>query len=280
MNFMPVRQIEHAKAQRAVGQLALGFQREPDAPTRIKTFYQQGCLKARLPRSVVHGTCEAVLMNISGGVAGGDVLATSITLQPGAQVLVATQAAERIYRALNAVPAQITTSIRLEAGASLDYLPQETIFFDGFVLNRRMEIDLAPDAAFLAVESFVYGRQAMGEQVHEGRLRDAIRLRRNGVLQLAEMTRLDGDIAATLQRKSVGDGRMAMASLIYAAPNAAARLAPLRAALDGHMAGASIVEGILRARLLAPTAASLRNAVIAAIAVCRDGRALPRVWQG
>jgi predicted transcriptional regulator len=48
---------------------------------------------------------------------------------------------------------------------------------------------------------------------------------------------------------------------------------------SGLTAGASVIEGVVFARLLAP-AASLRNCVVAVLRACRDGRALPRVWQG
>jgi urease accessory protein len=95
------------------------------------------------------------------------------------------------------------------------------------------------------------------------------------------MTRLEGDIAASLGRKAVAGGRVAMACVIYAAPAAAGRLEAVRAALAGHegAAGASVMDGVLRARILAPSAISLRRCVIAVLNICRDGRALPRSWQ-
>jgi urease accessory protein len=278
MNFMPARLID-TPAQRAVGRLDLAFRRY-GAATRVEKFYQQGCLKARMPSPADLETLEAVTLNISGGIAGGDALSTEIALAEGARVVIATQAAERIYRALGPA-ARIATGIRLGAGARLDYLPQETIFFDGFALERSLEIDLTADARFLGVESFVFGRQAMGETVQDGHLRDRITLRRDRKLLFQDMTRLDGDIAAQLARKAVADGAMAAASLIYAAPGAADALPALRAALAGANAGASALGAeMIFARILAPSAISLRHAVIAACAACRGGRPLPRVWQG
>jgi urease accessory protein len=249
--------------------------------TRIKKFYQQGCLKARLPRPAEAETCEAVTLNISGGVAGGDALETAISLDPGANVCISSQAAERIYQALDEQPATIVTRINLGAGARLNYLPQETILFDGFALRRSLDIDIAADAGFLGVESLVFGRQAMGEIVTAGFLRDSITLRRDGVLVLRDMTRLDGDIAAILAREAVAGGRMAMAALIYAAPDAAACLDELRSMLAAQncVAGATVLDGVLRVRILAPTASSLRTCLIAALKICRGGRPLPRTWQ-
>jgi urease accessory protein len=278
MNFGAARKID-LPAQRAVGRLALAFRRD-GAATRVQKFYQAGCLKARLPSSVAADMLDAVTLNISGGVAGGDTLATEIALGAGARVCVASQAAERIYRALGA-PARIATTVRLGAGAVLDYLPQETIFFDRFALERSLEIDLAADASYLGVESFLFGRQAMGETVKMGWLRDRITLRRDGRLEFQDMTRLEGDIAARLAGRAVASGAMAAASLIFSAPGAVATLPALRAALADANAGASALGAeLIFARVLAPSAVSLRHSVVAALAACRGGRALPRVWQG
>ena len=128
MNFMPARSSENPAAQRARGCLSLGFKRDPAmARTRIERFYQEGCLKARLPRPV-GGLCEAITMNISGGIAGGDVLSTEIALGDGAACCVTSQAAERVYRALDFMPAEVSNRVRLGEGARLDYLPQGNDF--------------------------------------------------------------------------------------------------------------------------------------------------------
>ncbi len=276
MDVMPLRQT--LGAQRAVGQLDLAFRAHSDA-TRIQRFYQEGCLKARLPRARRRPTSEAVLMNISGGIAGGDALTTAITLAAGARVSVATQAAERVYRALRE-PASVTTHITLGLGARLDYLPQETILFDGFALSRALEIELAADASFLGVESLVFGRRAMGETLRAGSLRDRISLRRDGKLLLADFTRLDGDITARLRRPAVAAGAGALATVVYAAPDAAARLPAVRAALaQGGQAAATVLDGMIVARLLAPDAISLRSYLLAALRPLLDGRPFPRVWQ-
>ena len=269
-----------APAQRARGNLALKFQFAAGR-TRIATFYQEGCLKARLPRPVEPDICEAVLMNISGGIAGGDALSMAIRLDANTQACVAGQAAERVYRALGAEPARLRTALHVGAGATLHYLPQETILFDGFALARSLDIDLDENAQYLGVECLVFGRQAMGEIVRTGQLRDQVSLRRGGKLVFQDMIRLDGDIHATLARKAVANGAIAMASMIYACENASARLDEVRAAVQdrGCEAGATMFDGVLLLRLLAPSAARMRAGIGAALHVCRAGKALPRVWQ-
>ncbi len=64
----------------------------------------------------------------------------------------------------------------MAAGAAAEWLAQETILFDGCALDRRLDVELAPDSWFLAVEMLVFGRAAMGEVVREARLRDVIAL--------------------------------------------------------------------------------------------------------
>lgn len=275
MNFMPIRAME-AAPQRASGRLALAFAHD-GTQTRIQKLYQEGCLKARLPRPRDEKILEAVTMNIGGGIAGGDSLTTEISLHTGAAAAVTSQAAERVYRALGA-PSRIITTINLAAGAKFAHLPQETILFDGFALDRSLDINLAPTATYLGVESLIFGRQAMGETIRAGALNDRITLRIGGELVFQDMTRLHGDIAAQLARKAVADGGMAVASLIYTAPDAQARLPELRAALASGHAGASFFEGVIFARILAASANSLRKCLVAALQSL--GCVLPKVWQG
>lgn len=274
MNFVPARLDATVAPQRARGRLDLAFSHDGTC-TRLDRFYQEGCLKARLPRGP---GVEAVALNISGGIAGGDALDTALALAPHAAATFTTQAAERIYRALEA-PARIRTRLAAGAGATLHYLPQETILFDGFHLDRVLDIDLAVGAEFLGVESLIFGRLAMGEVLREGCLHDRILLRREGALLWQDSTRLDGDIASWLDRPGIAAGARAVASIFATGPGMVERLDGLRAALAGAHAGASWTGEILLARILAPDAAALRRIVAKALAVLRPGP-LPRVWQG
>ncbi|OYV39767.1 MAG: hypothetical protein B7Z81_02880, partial [Acidocella sp. 20-61-6] len=167
--------------------------------------------------------------------------------------------------------------MQVGGGALLEYLPQETIVFDGFALRRRLTVDLAADALFVGIESVVFGRQAHGERVMTGSLHDTVSLRREGVLLLQDSTRIEGNIDAMLSRKAVADGNIATANIIYAGNDAATRLLKVREDLGGAgcLAGASAFNDVLRVRLLAPDAASLRRVAVAVLGLCRDGRPLP-----
>jgi urease accessory protein len=269
---------EPSLLQRAVGELRVGVKRF-GSESVLGDLRQIGCLKARFPRRIVSGWMDVVMLNTGGGVAGGDRLDVAIDVGVGAQATVAAQAAERFYRALAAdAPSRVRTRLTVAAGASLEWLPQETILFDRSSLDRRLEVDLAADACFLGVETVVFGRTAMGERVRQGWLRDLIRVRRGGDLLLHDAIRLDGDIDAIMQRRAVAGGACVVATMVYAAPDAGAKLDAVRTALGPAEAGASVWNGMLIARILGPDSASVRRTAIAALDVLREARPLPRVW--
>ncbi|MFN8927410.1 MAG: urease accessory protein UreD, partial [Rhodospirillales bacterium] len=119
----------------------------------------------------------AVVATTSGGIVGGDRMAVTATAGDGARALVTMQAAEKVYR--SAGP-DATVDVRLSAGvgAWLEWLPQETILFEGARLRRTTRVDLAADACALAGEMIVLGRIARGERLATGLVRDAGEVRR------------------------------------------------------------------------------------------------------
>ena len=108
-----------------------------------------------------------MFLNTSGGLASGDRLSFAVTLRPDTRALATTQTAERAYRATG--PAA-RAEVRLTVGHNgwLDWLPQETILFDGSALSRQTCVSLAADAWYLGVETVILGRAAMGERSAEG----------------------------------------------------------------------------------------------------------------
>jgi urease accessory protein len=265
-------------AIRSAGSLSLGFARVDDA-TRLMAGYQSGCLRARLPRVDPGVRTEVVLINTGGGLTGGDEIEQRLRWNDGAIATVTTQAAEKIYRAIDA-PALVRTRIAVAGRADAEWLPQETILFDGAALDRTLEVDVEGDARFLGVEALLFGRTARGEGMARGRLVDRWRIRRDGRLIYADSLRLEGSPEAMLALPAVGDGAAAVATVLLVAPDAAARLAAVRAVIDGTpcRAAASSWNGLLVARFVAPDGEALRQALLPVLACLRDARQLPRVW--
>jgi urease accessory protein len=265
------------RLQRSRGELVVAW-RDRGGVTALADLRQDGCLKARFPRPT--GWAEAVMLNSSGGVAAGDALSLGLLVGAGARASFSAQAAERFYRARAADgPATVDARLSVAEGAAAEWLPQESILFDGCALSRRLEVDLAADAWFLGVETLVFGRALMGEVVRTARLRDTIRVRRAGRLVLHDAVRIEGEVAPLLARRAAGGGAIAMGTLIHVGPDAPGRLDALRGAWAGMPeAAASAWDGMLVGRVVAPHGAALRAILVAGLAVLRDGRPLPRVW--
>ena len=263
--------------QRSRGLLHVSF-KQRGADTVLDGLRQEGCLQARVPRPERGAWAAAVTLNTSGGVAGGDRLRTRVSAGPGTYMTVASQAAERFYRAVPGQCADVETALDVGEDAALEWLPQEAIVFDRTAARRRLCVTVAEGATFLGVEAAVFGRTAMGEAVENALWHDLIQVRRGGRLLLHDATRLHGPVQALLDRPASAAGRRSAATLVLCSPDAESWVAPLRGALTPWEAGASAWDGLLVARIVAQDGACLRRAVVAGLGVLRAGRPLPRVW--
>jgi urease accessory protein len=261
---------QRARAEARASFARVGVRTEP------ARLFETGGLRWRFPRAL--SPCEVAIVNTGGGVAGGDSYSISLALGEGAEVEASTPSAERIYRS-NGPAASIATRLELRPGARLFWLPQETLVFEGARLERRLEVDTSGDAEYLIAETLLFGRLAMGETQIDASVRDSWRVRRDGQLMFADETRLD-HAGATLDRKAVGAGARAASTIVASSPNVEARLPDLRAALEtagsGVESGASAFDGLIVARLLAPSFDQLRMALVASI-IALGGRK-PRLW--
>ena len=245
--------------------------------TVLGRLHQQGAARILLPRVHGGGAAEAVLINTAGGLTGGDRLQWEVALDAATAATVTTQACEKIYRALGAEPARVETTLRVGPGATLAWLPQETILFDGGALRRSLTVELAGDARLLALEAVIFGRRAMGERVRRASLLDDWTVRREGRLIFADRLRLAGPVAELLARPAIAAGGGAVATIALFADEPERYLAPLRAVLPAN-AGASAWDGKLLARIVAEDGYGLRQALVSALVLLNDGRPLPKIW--
>ena len=114
--------------QRSEGAILLSM-----GPLGVRRMREAHAAKVRIP----HGSHEAILINTGGGLAGGDRFSFTITAEENARLTVTSQAAERVYRSLGPA-ADVEVTLAAHAGATLMWLPQETILFDGAALTRRI----------------------------------------------------------------------------------------------------------------------------------------------
>lgn len=242
----------------------------------LSDLRHSGSAKALFPRST-GSALDAVLLNTAGGITGGDQFAYRAAAGPNAWVRISTQAAERGYRAAPGEIGRVDVSLAADAGATLHWLPQETILFDGAALERRYEATLDASARLLAVEGVVFGRAAMGERVVDLRLNDQWRVRRDGRLVFADALRIDGDADQLLTRTAVAGGARALSLMLYVGDDARQKLEPLRAVLP-ETAGASCPRpDVLVARILAEDGYRMRSTLIAALSLLGDAPP-PKMW--
>jgi urease accessory protein len=265
----------HLRLQRASGESRVAFALR-DGTTRLADLYQRDPCRVLFPDPEPGNRPEAVLVTTSGGVTGGDALRMVVEVGAGAQAVAATQAAEKIYRAASSTDhCTIDVALTVHPDAALDWLPQESIVFDGARLKRRTVAEVAAGGSLLACEMVVLGRAASGERFIEGLLLDTWSVRRAGRLVWMDTLRVEGE---TPDGAGFGDAN-ALATVIgvWDAPGPYFDKAQaLLGNAEAVRAGVTLVNGVLVARLLGE-ATAVRRATTRFLNDLR-GRRLPRVW--
>ena len=139
------------------------------APLKVqRPFYPEG-----------KAVCHSVVLHTAGGIVGGDRLEQKIHLERNASALITTAAAGKIYRS-NGQLARQTIEIKVDPGACLEWLPQETIVFNGAIYRQDLRVELAPNANWLGWEITRFGRSARGEKFFQGEWRSGAEIWQQG----------------------------------------------------------------------------------------------------
>lgn len=263
------------RLQRASGESRVAFDLR-DGRTRLGDLYQRDPCRVLFPVPEPGEPPQAVMITTSGGVTGGDTLRMSIEVGPQAEAVATTQAAEKIYRAAKGGGhCTIDVDVRVAEGAMLEWLPQETIVFEGARVKRRTVAEVVEGGALLACEMVVLGRGASGERFTSGLLLDSWSVRRSGRLVWTDTLRVEGETPT-----GAGFGAanaLATAIGVWDEPRPHfERARHLLEAANDVRAGVTLVNGIMVARLLGE-ATAVRAETIRFLTRFR-GRRLPRVW--
>jgi urease accessory protein len=234
----------------------------------------------QFPHAAAGEPALAMLLNTAGGLAGGDRIALSLTAEAAASVTLTTASAEKIYRSLGPDCA-VAVDLDVGAGAWFEWLPQETILFEGARLNRAIAARVAATGRLLAAEMLVFGRVARGERWSSGALRERWRIERAGELAWYDSMKVEGD---ALDRPGGFAGAEAFATVAYVGADAGRYLTLARELTDGLScrAGATLVNGILLARFIGDASAT-RAGLAHYVGRLRNAAAglpanPPRVW--
>lgn len=260
--------------------LRLGF-----LPSRGKTVLahreRHGPLAVQRPFYPEGEVCHVYLLHPPGGVVGGDRLQIDAGLAEGSHVLVTTPGATKFYRSAGEVAQQVQC-LQLDDGASLEWLPQENIFFPGARVNMHTRVDMQGNARLALWEVHCLGRPVIGEVFDEGRVEFRLDLYRDGKPLLVERLRVD---ASSRRRLSQLNGRAVTATAVFShADDDHLQVARERIeALGVGIAGATLVEDLLVLRFLGDSTEQVTGLFTDTWRVLREpllnrAASTPRIW--
>jgi urease accessory protein len=192
--------------------LALRFEREGER-TVLRERVHAGPLrvqKALYPEGAT--VCQVVVVHPPAGIVAGDSLTIDVDAGAGAHVQATTPGAAKWYRSTGRI-ARSSTTVRVAAGAIVEWLPLETLVFDGAQSAIELAIELAAGARFIGWEITCLGRAASGERFESGRLRQQVELRRDGELLWFDRVVLEGG-ARALQSGAILGGAAVYGTMV------------------------------------------------------------------
>ncbi len=267
-------------------ELALEFASR-DGATRLTGRRHRGPLrvqKALYPEG--EGVCQAILLHPPSGIAGGDHLHVSADVGAAAHAQMTTPGAGKWYRSGGPEASQ-HLDFGVGDGAILEWLPQESIIFDGAQAHMETRVRLAAGSRYLGWEILCLGRRACGERFAHGHIGLHTRIERDGHVLWLERGRIGGgdpllDSAAGWAGASVCATLLATLS---PGGSAASLLEACRRCrpVDGAEHGVTALPGLLVARYLGHGSEAARHWFIALWTVLRPlllGRPaiMPRIW--
>jgi len=260
------------------GESTLLVRREHRGPLRVqKALYPEG------PEM-----CHAIVLHPPAGIAGGDRLQIGIELGADAQALLTTPGAGKWYRspADGRLWAEQAVSLKVGAGATAEWLPQESIVFSGAEARMRTTVELEEGARFVGVETLCFGRRASGESFERGNLRLATDIRVDGRLLWRERGVIEG--GSPLLHSPIGLAGFSVCSTVLVAGSeiAAETLRACRTIIanePGARCGVSAMPQLFVGRYLGHSAQAAREWFVMLwqhlrpIMIGREA-AVPRIW--
>ncbi len=217
---------------------------ERDGVTRLGARRHFGPLLVQRPFYPEGAPCHVYVLHPPGGIVAGDRLELDIHLEPGSHALLTMPGASKFYRSIGPT-ARLTQRFHLQAGSTLEWLPQDSIFFNGARASLDSRFTLEPGARLLAWETLCLGRPVMNERFDQGALDSRLQIELPEAPGLHERLRIEGGQLGKLA------GHPLLATFC-AAPADQAVLDQVRPLLDelGIPAGATLLGPLLVIRLL------------------------------
>lgn len=267
--------------------LTLGFT-DDAGTTRLTERTHFGPLRVQKALYPEHSSvCHAIVVHPPGGIVGGDQLSIVTKVGDNASAFITTPGAAKWYKA-NGKRSLQKIELEVGANASLEWLPQETIFFDHADVQLEQTVSLQKDATYIGCDILCFGRTASGETFGSGRISQRYSIKRDGKLAWYEQGTLLAD-STDMQSPLSLAGKTVCATLIAAGKQIpAALLNTIRAEADAIAGkpgtfGISQLKTVLVARYLGDSSEEARQIVarvwqlLRPALLARDA-VIPRIW--
>jgi urease accessory protein len=219
----------HAKSAGWAAELELGFEVVAGRSALTRNRHR-GPLAVQRPFYPESGDLAHVyLLHPPGGIVAGDQLTVRVDVAPSARALITTPAATKFYRSEGRVARQ-SQLFRVSEGASLEWLPQETIVFGSAQVSTKTRVELEPEGCFCGWEIVCLGRAASGDHFGSGRLQQAFEVWQGERPLWIERADFDANQPVRHARWGLG-GHRVFGTFVCTGQNAAA-VAAARAAVD------------------------------------------------
>ena len=266
--------------------LSLEFSGRTDH-TILSARRHRGPLMVQKPFYPEGEVCHVYLLHPPGGVAGGDDLGIELQLHAGAHALVTTPASGKFYRA-QAAPSLCEQTFKVKAGATLEWLPQDNILFDGCKVELQTRVVLEEGAHFLGWEILCLGRTAGDQPLHDGYCNQKLEVWKNNRPVFIERGSYAGG-HALLQSPWGLAGYTVAGSFVVVGANRKMletindKVRERYEGIDG-MFSATLLDDVLVCRYLGLQAESARNAFTRAWEIVRPmflnrEACIPRIWK-
>lgn len=261
-------------------QLDLAFSYRSDK-TVLSHRSQRGPLTVQRAFYPEGDVCHLYILHPPGGVVGGDTLTINTTVDKSASTLLTTPGATKFYRSQGETAHQ-QQNLHIADNASLEWLPQENIYFPGAQARMSTHIDLAAKARFIGWETHCFGLPANNQPFTSGQLNLDFSLSRDGVPILLERMQINAD---RLNAPTGLRGHPVMAMLV-ATPADNDLLEDVRTILseeDMHLIAATLIEDCVVVRYLGSSTAKSRQLFsqiwrVLRPAILERKACPPRIW--
>ena len=259
-------------------ELSLGFRYEDNRTVLAEKFFNGPLVVQKPLYPEGNAVCHAIVVHPPAGIVGGDQLSLRVSAEPQSSALLTTPGAGKWYRSAGPWASQ---KLRFDVEGSMEWLPQESIVFDGALADMESEVNLGADATYIGWEILCLGRAGSGERFSKGRIELRNKIYRCGMPVWRERGAIDA--GGRLMRSPAGlNGKSVCATLIAAAPQIDSSV--VKACREIAEVSVTLLPGLLIARHLGDSSEMAKQRFVELGQILRPaihGRAAqpPRIWR-